>query len=93
MKNNTITYESAIFWQKQEQIIEQENREDALQEIKDTCIDGLDAADVNYMASAAGIHPNEARRLFRKPNDSGERFMAEVNSFENDETDNIIDYF
>jgi len=82
----------------QHKLIEQENKdrlrkEAALEEIKTTNIQGLDACDINLFAVEAGITPNEVRRLMLKPDDLDEAFQAELYSFENDETDNIFDYY
>jgi hypothetical protein len=69
------------------------NREQALIELRSTHLEVLDAQDVQYLAKEAGVMPNEARKLCIKPEDSYQRFMAEVHSFDNDCTDDLIDYF
>jgi len=69
------------------------NRKEALKELRSTHLGLLDAQDVQCLANEAGVTPNEARRLMIKPKDYQERFMAEIRSFDNDETDDLIDYF
>jgi len=69
------------------------NKKEALKELRSTHLEVLDAQDVRYLADEAGVSPNEARKLMIKPKDINERFIAEMNSFENDETDDMIDYF
>ncbi len=90
---NTIQYEVGVSrWKKhKEQIIV--DKEAVIQEIKETMIECLDATDINYLAAEAGITPNEVRGLMLKPNDPHEAFMAEIHSFENDETDAIFEYY
>lgn len=89
----TISYDTAIFWQKKAKEEKIQNREEILDEIRSTCIEGLDACDINYFAAEADLSPNEVRSMMQRPNDPQDAFMAEIHSFENDETDSLFDWF
>ena len=91
--SNTITYESAIYWQHKEVERQAEQREDTLEEVRTTELEMMDARDINYYAGILGIEPNEVRNMMMQPEDPGLRFEAQINSFAEDETDAIIDFF
>lgn len=89
----TISFDSAIHWQKNHKEEVKVKREELLEEVRTTCIDGLDARDINYYAAELGIDPNEVRRMMMSPDDPQEAFMAEMNSFAEDDTDAIFEYY
>jgi hypothetical protein len=93
MRNNTISYESAIFWQHKEQERQEIQREDILEEVKTTQLECMDARDINYYAGILGIEPNKVRDMMLQPEDPQLAFEAQINSFADDETDSIINYF
>lgn len=85
------------FKEKIEKVREKEriSKEEIIEEIKSTHIECLDAMDINYYAAASGLEPNVVRRMMIQPDneDENENFMAIINSFDNDETDSLIDYW
>ena len=94
--SKTITYEEAFYWQiehTKEDVNTKVYKKEALAALKSTHIECLDAQDVALLATEAGITPNEARRMMIHPEDANEAFIAEVNSFENDDTDDLFEYF
>lgn len=64
---------------------------DALEEIQTSDFTCLSAADVNYLASKANITPNEARELNMKH--TGVNALDMLNTFIDDETDSIFDFY
>ena len=70
------------------------SKEEALEEIKTTHIECMTAMDINMFANDAGITPNECRRMMIQPDgNDNENFKAILNTFEDDETDSLFDYF
>ena len=96
--DKTIHYNDAIYWtapEKKEVDHTQQSREAILQEICDTHLECLDARDINYYAAEVDLPPNEVRNMMIQPDskDENQNFLSVLHSFDNDETDNIIDYF
>ena len=73
--------------------LEKKRKEALIKEFKTMHLSGHSAMDINIYAAEAGIEPNEVRRLMIHDEDANVDFMDEIQSFEDDETDSIIDYF
>jgi len=96
MKGNTIHYNTAIHWTNPStKIVEtpEISKEEIIQEIKETHLECMDATDINYFARKAGIEPNEVRRLMIQCDDTEKGFLDLLHSFDNDDTDSLIDFF
>ena len=90
---STISFNSAIHWQKVHKEEVKVNREELIQEIKETHLEGLDARDINYYANEVNLHPNKVRRMMIPEEDPQQQFMNEIESFRDDETDSIFEFY
>lgn len=89
----TINWSKAIQAKKDQEKKDAIHRAEAIKEIKLTTLEGLDARDINMFAAEAGIEPNDVRRLMVHTDDLNQDFKNELDSFEDDETDSIFDYY
>jgi len=88
-----IEWNKARHLHEQHQIQEKKHKEALIEEFKTMHLSGHSAMDINIYAAEAGIEPNEVRRLMIHDEDANVDFIDEIQSFEDDETDSIIDYF
>lgn len=68
------------------------NRQKLIEEIETSTLEGLDATDINYYAGELGIEPNEVRQIYLKANPKING-SALLNTFINDETDEIFGFY
>lgn len=91
----TMEWHSAIVINKhiqENKVIQQEQDKEEqaqyLQEFMDSDFDILDSADIHYYAEKTGKTANELKRMHPNKND-----YSLVQSFMDDDTDDIIDFF
>jgi len=87
-----ITFEQAIILSK-EIIKEKEQRKlEVLEDIKVSDFSMLDAIDIQYYADILGITPNEVRAIYLAYNKDKTAFDL-LNTFNKDDSNDIIDFF
>ena len=89
MAKVVIEWSTAIQQAKENEVKRQQEKEYYLQEFYDNSFDMLDARDLNFFAEMTGIEANELRRMHPQ----SKTLEMYVNSFEGDDTDNVISFF
>lgn len=89
MKN--IEFHQAVALHKVISEKRQQEIDETIKEIKNSCFDMYNAADINALAEKAGITPNECR--YMNMEHQGLSTLDLLHTFEGDDTDSVIDFY
>lgn len=87
----TITFSQAASEFNRNESKREIEKQEAIEEIKTSHFDCYDAYDIQALAQKAGMIPNEVRYL--NAESQGINPLDLLHTFENDETDDIIDFY
>lgn len=87
-----IHWEQALQVSEKQQKISKERRKELIKEIAESDFSMFDATDINYFAGALDIDSNLVRAIHLRANPHLTNFDL-IHTFENDDTDSVIDFY